>query len=154
ALAQAVGADTSVKHTVENQEIANWLGRVLGYYSGPGKNPLKAANLARLDADLTASLSGPLTTYFSERQAAVAERNADLQGQLESAQQAAKEKIEKDRIDTQNKLAADIEAAAQRKNDAELAAQQMQAVWATDDQILKSQFTQRTNELNNLGRHL
>ncbi len=30
----------------------------------------------------------------------------------------------------------------------------MQAVWATDDQILKSHYAQSTNEYNNVGRHL
>ena len=154
ALAQTVGADTSVKHTEEKQEIANWLGRVLGYYSGPAKNPLKAENLAKLDAELSATMTGPLATACSEGQAAAAERYTDLQGQLEAAQQAAKEKIEKDRIDTQNKLAADIEAGTQRKNDAELAAQQMQVVWDTDNEILKSQYAQRQIEYNNVGSRL
>jgi hypothetical protein len=161
ALAQAVAADTLEKHSEERKEIANWLGRVLGYYSGPGKNHLKDDARAKLDADLSASLTGPLAAACSEGQAAVAERYADLQGQLQAAQKEAKDQNEKemqskqDRISAQqNQMAADIGAATEQKNLAELAARQMQTKWVSDRRMLAAQLLERENEYRNVDVNL
>ena len=138
-LAHVLGADTNNKNPLEKQEIANWLGRVLGYYSGPALNPLKGADLAKLDAELSASLTGPLAAACSEGQAAVAERYSNLKNELEAAQKSVKEKNEKDRQATQNKLtaeqnrtSADLNAAAAQKDSAGQTEQQLLMKCNTD----------------------
>jgi hypothetical protein len=146
-LAHDLGANTSAKNPLEKQEIANWLGRVLGYYSGPALNPLKSADLAKLDAELSASLTGPLAAACSEGQAAVAERYSNLKSELESAQKAVKEKNEKDRQATQDKLtaqqnlsSADLDAATAQKDSAWQAAQQSLKKRNIDGPRLKRQI--------------
>jgi hypothetical protein len=147
-LAHDLGANTTSKNPAEKQEIANWLGRALGYYSGPALNPLKGADLAKLDSELSASLTGPLAAACSEGQAAVAERYSNLKSELEAAQKSVKEKNEKDRQATQDKLTAE-----QNRTSADLnaAAAQKDSAGQTEQQLLMKRSTDRPRIQRKIG---
>ena len=135
----------------DKQEMANWIGRNIGFYYGPGKNPLKADDLAKLDADVAAALTGPLAGACSAGQASVAERYSTLQDQLESTHSDAKNKNEKVREANKNKIAAqqdrvnaDVDAAKTSKDQAQLDLAQKQSKLNIEMPALADRFNRLT----------
>ncbi len=96
-LAHAVKASDSPSSAADSQDTARWIGRVIGYFSGPGKNRLKPEELAALDAEISKSLTGSMAAACSEGQVAVSERYTELKDQLDAAQKTLKEKGDRDR---------------------------------------------------------
>src|SRR5262249_3500897 len=75
------------------QDTARWLGKVIGFYSGPGANRIKAADLDSLVSDLIAKFSGPLLDAFNQGQDETAKSIEDLQTQQATLREQAKTQL-------------------------------------------------------------
>ena len=118
-LARILAADEASANRADYQQSAGWLGAVIGYYTGPGKNQLKAADLAALDAELVTTLKGPLAVKFAEGKAGVEKQFLELQSELTPALAKSKAANEAKRADDRQKNDAALVDATDRRTRAE-----------------------------------
>jgi hypothetical protein len=118
-LARILSADEVSASRADYQQSARWLGAVVGYYAGAGKNQLTAADLAALDAELSNTLKDPLTAQYAEGKAAVDKQFRELQNQLTAALAQTKAANEAKRIEDRDKNNATLADAVNQRTRAE-----------------------------------
>ena len=143
-LASLLGTDGRVSPATESKETAQWLGGVLGYYSGPAAGQTAGTNMEAWQSDVTKQFTGPLAEALADGKAAAlkqyqqlqadqaalraemkaknAAKRADEMKRNEAAQAAAADKLKK----LDDKSAKDSPDAKSNKNDATAAQRELQ----------------------------
>jgi hypothetical protein len=148
-LARTLKTSSSSTNPEAAVETAHWLGRVVGYYSGPGSDLLKPDELAALDTEVSSGLEGAQAQAYSDGKAVVATMYKQLRQKLVEERSSVKE-------DNESKLAIDFNqnAAASRivsreKNDANVFLQQVIQKVAQGNPALNAQRSMLEKDLSN-----
>ena len=112
-LGDLLSTDKAVVPAAEVKEAAQWLGGVLGYYSGPAASQAAGLNLDALQKDLTKELDSPLADAMTDGKAAALKQFQQLQSDQATM-----------RADMKAKNAAKLPDDIQHNKDAEAAAAQ------------------------------
>jgi hypothetical protein len=84
-LARVLAADEKLSNRPDYQDSARWLGIVLGYYAGPGKADMPAAEREALAADVKSKLKGSLAQPLADGTAAFQKQFDTLHDQATAA---------------------------------------------------------------------
>jgi hypothetical protein len=150
-LARILSADEVSANRADYRQSARWLGAVIGYYAGPGKNQLTAADLAALDTELSSTLKDPLTAQYAEGKAAVDKQFRELQNQLTAALAQTKAANEVERIKDRDKNNATLADEINRRTRAEQELSQYRQEKNAD--AVEYEFDQVNRQLKLLKAH-
>ena len=147
-LAHALKATNSSTNHEPTDEAARWLGRVVGYYAGPGSDQMKPEEFSAWDADVSSSLEGECAKTYSEAKAAVTTKYKHLRETLADERRNINDENESKLAIDCNRNAAALKIVARHKNEAIVSLQQVEQSVAQVNRGLIAQGSSLEKKLN------
>ena len=153
-LAHILKQQSSISNQGETEETTRWLGKVVGFYSGPGSDQSKRGELSALDSEIARGLNEALANAYAGTRTAVATQYSQLQAQLANARRDVQEQNESKLAIDRNQTDAALTIATKKRTAATALVAQMQQIVAIQNPPLNAEGLQLSRQWDRASAEL